>query len=152
MFIVAIIICILVAFASGEVLSVNDCSQWNDGNQICVRANLYRDGTLVGEVTTESNSALHGCRGSAVAVGSDEAGNARWTAKLHGKTACSRGDFSCASFQRQEVVVHVDTMAAKHTCRIHLFYNFDGSSCEKKSDKVWNTSSKPFPDTDPFNS
>jgi len=60
----------------------------NEGNQICVRANLYRDGTLVSEVTTESNSALHGCRGAA--VGSDEGGNARWTVKLLGKRACSR--------------------------------------------------------------
>jgi hypothetical protein len=50
MFLVTIIICILVASVSGNVLSINDCSQWNDGNQICIRANLYRDGTLVSEV------------------------------------------------------------------------------------------------------
>jgi hypothetical protein len=136
MFIATIVVCILVVFASGQVLSINDCSQWSDGNQICVRVNLYRDGTLASEVTTESDNYLHGCRGGAVAVGSDEAGKALWTAKLQGKTACSLGDMSCASFQRQEVVVHVDAEAARHTSDIHLFYNFDGSFCERRSNKA----------------
>jgi hypothetical protein len=131
-----IIICFLVAFVSGQVLSVNDCSQWNDESQICVRANLYRDGTLASEITTESDSFLHGCRGGAVAVGSDNAGKALWTAKLQGKAACSLGDKTCASFQRHEMVAHVDTEAAKCTTRIHLFYNFDGNICEKRYDKV----------------
>jgi hypothetical protein len=145
-----IIISILVAFVSGQVLSVNDCSQWSDENQICVRANLYRDGTFASEVTTESDSFLHGCRGGVVAVGSDDAGKALWTAKLQGKTACGLGDMSCASFQRHEVMAHVDAEAAKHTSRIHLFYNFDGNICEKRSNKAWDASLKPFLNTDAF--
>jgi hypothetical protein len=147
-FTLTIIICILVAFASGQVLTVNDCSQWSDGNQICVRAKLYRDGTLAGEITTQSDNSLHGCRGGAMAVGSDEAGKALWTAKLQGKTACSLSDPSCASFQRQEVMAHVDVEAAKQTCRIHLFYNFDGSFCERQPNKVWAASLERFLNTD----
>jgi hypothetical protein len=130
------IICIFVASVAAHVLSVNDCSQWNDGSQICVRANLYRDGTLASEITTESDSFLHGCRGGAMVVGSDDAGKALWTTKLQGKAACSLGDTSCASFQRHEIVAHVDTEAAKHTSRIHLFYNFDGNICEERSNKA----------------
>ena len=132
----SILFCIFVASVAAHVLSVNDCSQWNDGSQICVRGNLYRDGTLACEITTESDSFLHGCRGGAMAVGSDDAGKALWTTKLQGKAACSLGDTSCASFQRHEVVAHVDTEAAKHTCRIHLFYNFDGNICSERSNKV----------------
>jgi hypothetical protein len=147
-FTVTIIICILVAFASGHVLTVNDCSQWSDGNQICVRAKLYRDGTLAGEITTQSDNALHGCRGGAMAVGSDETGKALWNVKLQGKTACSLSDTSCSSFQRQEVIAHVDAGGAKQTCRVHLFYNFDGSFCERN--KVWAASLERFPDTDAF--
>jgi len=147
---VFIIICILVAFMSGQVFSVNDCSQWSDENQICVRANLYCDSTLASEVTTESDSFLHGCRGGVVAVGSDDAGKALWTTKLQGKAACGLNDGSCVSFQRHEVMAHVDTEAAKHTSRIHLFYNFDGNICERRSNKAWDTSLGPFLNIDAF--
>jgi len=124
------------AWASAEVLNVNHCSGWMDDKQICVRGTLFSDGTFTTEVNTESDNFFHGCRGGAVAVGSDEGDRAVWTAALPGKTACGAGDPFCPSQRRAQVTVHVDAEAAKKTTGIHFFYHFDEISFRDKAAKL----------------
>jgi hypothetical protein len=115
---------IFAATVSGQI-TITDCSNWREGRQICVQATVSRDGSITSEVTTQSKNLALGCRGGAVAVGSDEAGNALWTAALKGKPSCSASDPFCPNFEKHNEVVQVNAKAAQSTSRIHLFYDFD---------------------------
>ncbi|KAG9030009.1 hypothetical protein FRB95_004655 [Tulasnella sp. JGI-2019a] len=102
-----------------------DCSEWNDDRQICVQGNLYLDGTVAAEVTTDSDSLFHGCRGGAVAVGVDAAGRGIWSVVLEGKTACGLTDIFCRSTATRAVVAHIDAGVAPQTARVDFYYEFN---------------------------
>ena len=47
----------LLTLISGQ-MSLASCSEWSGDRQICVRGNLYLNGTIAAEVTTASHSRL----------------------------------------------------------------------------------------------
>lgn len=100
------------------------------------RGTLFSDGRFDAEVHMKSNSVFHGCRGGAVAVGSDQAGKSIWTAKLPGRTAGGLSDPFCPSECKSLVTVHVDAEAAKKTAAIRIFYHFDEISFKVKAEMV----------------
>ena len=131
------ILCVFAATrtVSGQI-AINECSSWRDGRQMCVQASISQDGVITSEVTTQSKNLASGCTGGAVAVGSDEAGNALWTTELQGKASCSASDRFCPSFQKHSDMVQVNVKAAQHTTRIHLFYAFDEESLHERLREV----------------
>jgi hypothetical protein len=99
---------------------------WANGRQMSVKATLFRNGTLVSEVTTHSKNLLYGCRGYVLIVGSDEAGRRIWHTELRGKTAGSVGDPFCSSLQKVAIITtNIDTQMACRTCRMDVYYTFD---------------------------
>ncbi|KAG8993907.1 hypothetical protein FRB94_013075 [Tulasnella sp. JGI-2019a] len=118
------ILAFLISIVSGQI-RLEGCSGWNSGRQICVQGTLYLDGTVAAEVTTVSHSLLHGCKGGAIAVGVDAAGNALWSALLEGKTACGKGDIFCRNRATKAVVTRVDAELTPKTVRVDFYYEFN---------------------------
>lgn len=82
---------------SEPVIFIDDCSSWTGERQICIKATLFRDGTLASSITTQSKKILHGCRGGALLVGRDATEGVTWAVTLKRKTAGGLSDPFCSS-------------------------------------------------------
>lgn len=135
---------LLLTAAHAAELAFNECTGWKDGRQICCSGVMYRDGTVSTEITTHSKHFLHGCRGGAIAIGSDSNGQATWIAKFEGKTAGSVSDVFTSSLQRTSSVVHVKATSAVATVKVNLTFGWDRGDLKKRFDQVPHAPSHPL--------